>query len=354
MAELRGGDADSLMLLAQRLWELEDLASFRAELPTRLRELIDCEIASYNEIGPRPEDVFVSADPEPALELEGQFEMFSKFALQNPLAAHYARTGDQSALRMSDFISARRLHTLDLYDLVYRELGVESQLAFTLPAPGHLIGVTVSRDGRDFTERELALLEASRRTIAGAYRNVHERAQLEVIRRSLDLDEGPHSILLVEASGVLVAAHDRAERLLREISGEDAGSALRDWAGSCRRREEPAEALTLGTRAGELQARYVGGSDGNLDAILVRRAPVCESHTLRTLGLTRRQADVLYLVWLGYANAQIALELDISEHTVRHHLEDIYGRLDVSSRGEAAQLATRTLLPVGAQAPRQW
>ena len=37
----------------------------------------------------------------------------------------------------------------------------------------------------------------------------------------------------------------------------------------------------------------------------------------------------------------------ISEHTVRHHLEDIYRRLNVSSRAAAAQLATRALVGAG-------
>jgi DNA-binding NarL/FixJ family response regulator len=59
------------------------------------------------------------------------------------------------------------------------------------------------------------------------------------------------------------------------------------------------------------------------------------------LGLTRRQADVLHLLWQGRPNTQIADALEISQHTVRHHLEEIYKRLDVSSRAAAAHIAGR-------------
>ena len=44
-----------------------------------------------------------------------------------------------------------------------------------------------------------------------------------------------------------------------------------------------------------------------------------------------------------FADAEIAVALNISEHTVRHHLEDIYRRLGVKSRAAAAHVATRTL-----------
>jgi DNA-binding CsgD family transcriptional regulator len=48
--------------------------------------------------------------------------------------------------------------------------------------------------------------------------------------------------------------------------------------------------------------------------------------------LTPRQLEVLCLVGAGFTNATIAHRLSISEGTVRIHLENIYGRLHVSSR----------------------
>ena len=55
--------------------------------------------------------------------------------------------------------------------------------------------------------------------------------------------------------------------------------------------------------------------------------------------LTPRQRDLLRLLAAGYTNTQIARHLGISEGTVRTHLENIYGRLQVSSRTAAVTRA---------------
>ena len=55
--------------------------------------------------------------------------------------------------------------------------------------------------------------------------------------------------------------------------------------------------------------------------------------------LTPRQNDLLRLVAAGHTNTQIARRLGISEGTVRTHLENIYTRLNVSSRTAAVTRA---------------
>jgi DNA-binding CsgD family transcriptional regulator len=61
--------------------------------------------------------------------------------------------------------------------------------------------------------------------------------------------------------------------------------------------------------------------------------------------LTARQWDLLRLVAAGYTNAQIARRLAVSEATVRKHLENIYARLQVSSRTAAVTRAFATAQP---------
>jgi DNA-binding NarL/FixJ family response regulator len=55
--------------------------------------------------------------------------------------------------------------------------------------------------------------------------------------------------------------------------------------------------------------------------------------------LTARQRELLRLVAPGHTNRQIARQLGISEGTVRKHLENIYARLQVSSRTAAVTRA---------------
>ena len=55
--------------------------------------------------------------------------------------------------------------------------------------------------------------------------------------------------------------------------------------------------------------------------------------------LTPRHWDLLHLVAAGHTNTQIARRLGLSEGTVRTHLENIYTRLQVSSRTAAVTRA---------------
>jgi DNA-binding CsgD family transcriptional regulator len=56
-------------------------------------------------------------------------------------------------------------------------------------------------------------------------------------------------------------------------------------------------------------------------------------------GLTAREVEVLRLVAAGGTNREIAAALVISEHTVARHLQNIFAKLDVSSRSAATAFA---------------
>jgi DNA-binding CsgD family transcriptional regulator len=52
--------------------------------------------------------------------------------------------------------------------------------------------------------------------------------------------------------------------------------------------------------------------------------------------LSGREQEVLYWVALGLTNDEVARRLWLSPHTVRTHLQHIYGKLGVRTRTEAA------------------
>jgi DNA-binding NarL/FixJ family response regulator len=61
-----------------------------------------------------------------------------------------------------------------------------------------------------------------------------------------------------------------------------------------------------------------------------------------TASLTIREKEVLKLLARGATNKQIAGELGIMERTVKHHITNIFAKLNVSARAQAAVHAIKT------------
>jgi DNA-binding NarL/FixJ family response regulator len=55
--------------------------------------------------------------------------------------------------------------------------------------------------------------------------------------------------------------------------------------------------------------------------------------------LSSRERDVLLLITQGFANAQIAAHLSISEKTVRNHVSNLFDKLGVWTRAQAMVFA---------------
>ena len=57
--------------------------------------------------------------------------------------------------------------------------------------------------------------------------------------------------------------------------------------------------------------------------------------------LTRTEANVLRMIVGGMSNKEIAFALDVSENTVKSHIQNIFGKLGVSDRTSAATTAIK-------------
>ena len=93
--------------------------------------------------------------------------------------------------------------------------------------------------------------------------------------------------------------------------------------------------------AGALEALASGLSviDPRLAAALA--APATAAPEAAHSPLTAREDEVLQLLARGLTNRAIALELGISQHTVKFHVNAIMGKLDAQSRTEAVVRATQ-------------
>ena len=72
--------------------------------------------------------------------------------------------------------------------------------------------------------------------------------------------------------------------------------------------------------------------------LLSSRTPTAGGKSGLIAGLTPREREVLELVAAGMSNKHIAIQLDLQEKTVKHHMTQIMTKLGVGNRTEAAMV----------------
>lgn len=145
-------------------------------------------------------------------------------------------------------------------------------------------------------------------------------AAMETLRHSL-----PESRVIVLTSFL------DDDRLLRAVQAGAAGYLLKDV--------EPAELARAIRTAHAGEALIAPAAAARLvQAIAGSAAPTPRQ---RERELTRREHEVLELLARGHANKRIALELGISEKTVKAHVGRVLAKLGVPDRTQAALLAVR-------------
>lgn len=147
------------------------------------------------------------------------------------------------------------------------------------------------------------------------------------------------------ASGVGHLAADEAERaipLLRDACGRWRDLGAPREAARARVRLGEAYAAVGDTEAAEREssaARHVLQELGAIGDLQAMAASLRRSAGGLPGGLTRREAEVLACMASGRSNRQIAATLSISERTVERHLSNIFVKIGVTSRTEAAAFA---------------
>ncbi|HXV96125.1 MAG TPA: LuxR C-terminal-related transcriptional regulator [Gaiellaceae bacterium] len=208
---------------------------------------------------------------------------------------------------------------------------------------------------------EDAAAAAMRRAVGEASDPIERAALLpafvEVLLAAGEIDEAERAAEELEGiaagseGGALPAAAAHARGAVSLARG-DAGSALRalrraeriwgdleaPYESACVRALVGRACIDLGdedSAALELEAARRTFEDLGAASDLARLGePHLERH-----GLTDRELEVLRLVAAGRSNREIAAALVISEHTVARHVQNIFGKLGVSSRTAAGAFA---------------
>lgn len=339
-AEVAGGglperELQGLLEILGEVHHAEDLPGFRAALLDVLPRVIPNACTSYNELGADGTPLVTLVNPVPPQSI---MDAWGRLGHQNPLVLQYLRTRDPRATRMSDVIAMERFRQLELYREVFVPLGVEHQMAVTLPAPPTLVIGVVVADARDFTDPQKRMLDLARPHLIQAHANAALRERLHGVLAAVEagLDDGGEALVVADAGGRVAFATAAGRAALRSLGGEEALRALVDGAA-------PANTVAE-TAGGPLLVRRLSRVRGAPSVLVFERpARGASRELLQGLGLSPREAEVLQQMMRGRTTADIAMTLSISPRTIHKHAERIYDKLGVHDRIAAVSAAWSAL-----------
>ncbi len=157
------------------------------------------------------------------------------------------------------------------------------------------------------------------------------------------LDSGPESHLPFPMLLEQRPSRDAAPLvvLLEDLDGEAGARALRAGARAVLPRSAAPEEIRAAVRAAAagLASLPAAVAEALLDGTSPdgAGAPVDTGDRI----LTPREREILTLLGEGLVNKEIAVQLGISEHTVKTHLAAIYEKLEASNRAEAVATGLR-------------
>lgn len=170
----------------------------------------------------------------------------------------------------------------------------------------------------------MALVTSVKFDIALVDLGLPDGSGVDVVTRLRDLQP--------EAQPVVVTIHDDDEHLFPALQAGAFGYILK---------EQPRELIAE-------QLQRISQGEPPLSPSIARRVMAHFSakvkpqvHALINVQLTERESEVLLRVAKGYTLPEIGVQLGLSRHTIADYVKQIYRKLNVSSRAEAALEAQR-------------
>ena len=161
------------------------------------------------------------------------------------------------------------------------------------------------------------------------------------------LDVSGRFLLAVDRSGEVLWCTPQAASLITPAGGTTPvlPAAIRDWVRLGPPGSSQHQAVAR-SAAGDQLLEFSRVGETGPDELLLRlvaAASGAEGMLRRRLGLTPREAEVLFWVAQGKSNKDIADILSLSPRTVNKHLEQVFAKLGVENRSSAAAMAARLL-----------
>lgn len=160
---LRRTDLEALLTFLGDVTELEFDEPYPVEVVARLQDLVRCDAITYQELDPHAKRFYALI----GIPADGEDDDEEPYwaAGPCPISDYRGRTGDLSAVTMSDVIGRRRYHELPIFREYFRPAGIDHVIDLGLPTAlrRHRSFILFRRtEEGDFSQRDRAVLEMLR------------------------------------------------------------------------------------------------------------------------------------------------------------------------------------------------
>jgi len=154
--------------------------------------------------------------------------------------------------------------------------------------------------------------------------NMPERNGLEVLTYLKQND--------ISANIIILTIHNEVEYLYKAVEIGVKGYVLKD---------SESDVLIRAIRSVYEGETYI---QPNMASLLFKKMNNDETGAVHNTRLTKREVEVLKLITEGLLNKEIAHRLCISEKTVKNHVSNIFKKIEVSDRTQAAVFAIKNAI----------
>lgn len=356
MADLRSSDLNVLLSAVELLNANEQALSER--ILNALDFVIPNDLIAIDSFPDDEADhqlVHWDSQPEmltPAL-AEACEVVFESHPFDNPLIVEQVHNRSESVLKLTDFREQDAFKNSPYYNEILRPLDMERQMGVMLKvAPDLRLGCAINRKGPDFTERERGIVMLLAPHLSGVIATEMEREQREAVTRRLSgvLEAVASSAIVVSAAGEIIEMPEASRHLVSkyyESQMADTGDLPAELASWLRDSNKGGSELLLNRDLTTLRIAASYDPVSGEAVLLLKEKQKLSPNMMEALGLTPRQAEVLYWMSRGKSDEVIGELLGTSRRTIEKHAEHIFSKLGVDSRTAAAVAAIESLVSLG-------
>lgn len=254
-------------------------------------------------------------------------------------------------VRISDFIPLSRYHRTVLYNEFFKHIGGDTQLAMRLPvSPNLTVVLSLLRVKNDFSEHDLEMSELIAPHIISAFCNAEYINRIEVERQQFEvvLHAIGHGAITLDMDLNIQTCNRAAAVLLQDYFSASPGKLSDELMRYVRHYKDticsgefylPPAPLEVRRNGSRVKAWLSFEAEFHTFILLLIEASDPRPADFISLGLTSREAEILFWITRGKSNIETGRLLGISWRTVQKHIEHIYQKLGVETRAAAVSRA---------------